>query len=273
MTNDGLDPMLKAIFFDLDDTLLAAEATYHEALTASCAEAGRRCAAIDARRLNDVYLEVSREMWRSFELPQMRESALEIRTMVWVEALRRIGVADEALAREIALHYGEGRRTGYRLFPDVRGTLDCLHRRYYLGIITNGVTEIQQEKIARLGIEPYFATVLISQAVGFAKPDPRIFRLALNAVPCEPHEAVMVGDSPHRDIAGARGVGMQALWVRTGRRRDEPVVSGQWSVVSGADPPSDPSSLAPSGAPEQTAHAILERLEELLPWLERQGSG
>jgi FMN phosphatase YigB (HAD superfamily) len=59
----------------------------------------------------------------------------------------------------------------------------------------------------------------------------------------------MVGDSPDRDIAGARGVGMHALWVQTGRPR----------VDAGVDE-------------NEVAHAILERLEELLPWLERQSS-
>jgi FMN phosphatase YigB (HAD superfamily) len=89
--------------------------------------------------------------------------------------------------------------------------------------------------------------VLISQEVGITKPDPRIFRMALEGVPGQPHEAVMIGDSPDRDIAGARAVGMHALWVRTGRRQE----------------PTD----------NEAAHAILERLEELLPWLEQQTSG
>jgi putative hydrolase of the HAD superfamily len=113
-----------------------------------------------------------------------------------------------------------------------------------MGIITNGMTEVQKEKIRRVGIAPYFDTVLISQEVGIAKPDPRIFHMALERVRCEAHEAVMVGDSPDRDIAGARAVGLHALWVRTGRPR---------GALEGDD--------------NATAHVILERLEELLLWL------
>src|SRR5437868_12661857 len=98
--------MLKAIFFDLDDTLLDAQTPYREAIVATCAEAGRRCVGLDPERLTDIYIEVSRAMWRSFDLGQMSESAEEIRVMVWKEALRQLGIEDPALAHEIAVHYG-----------------------------------------------------------------------------------------------------------------------------------------------------------------------
>src|SRR5439155_11242228 len=131
-----------------------------------------------------IYIEVSRAMWRSFDLGQMSESAEEVRVMVWSEALRQAGIDDPALAREIAVHYGAVRTASHRLFPDVLRTLDRLHRRYHLGIITNGMTEIQREKIQRLGLEPYFDIILISQEVGLTKPDPRLFRMAIERVPC-----------------------------------------------------------------------------------------
>jgi putative hydrolase of the HAD superfamily len=248
--------MLKAIFFDLDDTLLDTHLTYRVALAETCAEAARRHSELEADRLAEVYHEVSAAMWRSFDLGQMKESAAEIRVRVWTEALRQLGIADETLVADLADHYGAGRQASYRLFPDVLRTLDRLHRRFHLGIITNGMTEIQRNKIERLGIEPYFDTVLISQEVGCLKPDPRIFELALARVPCRPEEAVMVGDSPDRDIAGARAVGLHALWVRTGRPRE-----GQ------------PSSRQESQDVQNIAHAIFDRLEELLPWLEQRAEG
>jgi phosphoserine phosphatase len=300
--------MLKAIFFDLDDTLLVTDASYREAVAASCAEAARRCAAIHAERLQEMYLQVGRELWLSFDLPRMQESAVEIRRKIWAEALRRVGVEDEPLADFLGLHHAEERRAGYRLFPGALEVLKQLHGRCHLGIITNGLTEIQKEKIDRLGIEPYFDTLLISQEVGIAKPDAGIFQLALERVPCEPWEAVMVGDSLARDIAGARGAGMHSLWVRLGRprelwpdpspppaprvpgspgRRGEPdpfpgpspgrrgeTGSGDRSSRAGKgrrSPGSSPGrggKIGRTGARPETAHAILECLEELLPWLE-----
>jgi putative hydrolase of the HAD superfamily len=250
--------MLKAIFFDLDDTLLVTDATHREAVTASCAEAARRCSAIDVGCLEAAYLEVGREIWLTSDLPQVRESAVEFRRKLWAAALERVGVRDEMLTDLLAAHHTEGRRAGYRLFPDALATLQRLHRRYYLGIITNGLTEIQREKIDRLGIEPYFDTILISQEVGIAKPDAGIFHQALSRARCEPWEAVMVGDSLARDIAGAQAAGMHSLWVRLGRPADV------W-------PDPFPASVSDGpGSTQRTDHAILERLADLLPWLERQ---
>lgn len=247
--------MLKAIFFDLDDTLLVTEPAHREAVAVSCGEAARRCRAIDASGLEAAYLQVGREMWLSFDLPSMRESAIEIRRKLWATALERVGASDDLLADALAAHHTEERRSRYRLFPDALSTLQRLHRRYHLGIITNGLTEIQQEKIERLGIEPYFDTILISQAVGIAKPDAGIFERALGALPCEPWEAVMVGDSLARDIAGARTAGLHTLWVRLGRPR-ELWAEGDLEPVPGP--------ARPSG------HAILECLGDLLSWLEQQ---
>jgi putative hydrolase of the HAD superfamily len=250
--------MLKAIFFDLDDTLLVTDATHREAVTASCAEAARRCSAIDAGCLEAVYLEVGREVWLSSDLPQIQESAVEFRRKIWAAALERVGVRDELLTDLLAAHHTEERQAGYRLFPDALATLQCLHGRYHLGIITNGMTEIQREKIERLGIEPYFDTILISQEVGIAKPDAGIFQRALSRVRCEPWEAVMVGDSLARDIAGARSAGLHSLWVRLDRPAD---------LWPDPFPAREGDGLV---AMQRTAHAILERLADLLPWLERQ---
>jgi putative hydrolase of the HAD superfamily len=270
--------MLKAIFFDLDDTLLDAQTPYREAIAATCAEAARRCAGLDAERLSAVYLEVARQMWRSFDLDRMRESAAEIRERVWAEALRQVGVEDPALVRALSDQYGAARKASHRLFPDALSTLDHLHRRYHLGIITNGMTEIQRDKIQRLGLTPYFDTVLISQEAGMRKPDPRLFQMALACVPCEPHEAVMVGDSPNRDIAGARAVGMHALWVRTGRSRDpspSPSLGGRGELGPALElshpslPRRGDGGQERSDARDPQPHAILERLGQLLLWLEQ----
>ena len=68
------------------------------------------------------------------------------------------------------------------------------------------------ERIALLGLEEQFDHTLISDAVGMAKPDPRIFHHALDLVGCDPHEAAMVGDNPVNDIAGAQAAGLAAFW-------------------------------------------------------------
>lgn len=82
-----------------------------------------------------------------------------------------------------------------------------------LGVVTNGGVRIQQTKIDSLGIGRYLATVVISEAVKVAKPDPGIFAHALADVGCSPAEAWFVGDHPRNDILGASAAGLRAIWL------------------------------------------------------------
>src|SRR6185503_4502319 len=96
------------------------------------------------------------------------------------------------------------------LFPEVSATLDRLRPTYALALITNGAPDIQRDKLARSGIESYFPVVAVSVEAGVAKPDPAIFAQTLAALEVAPGEAVMVGDSPGRDILGANRAGVRA---------------------------------------------------------------
>ncbi len=83
-----------------------------------------------------------------------------------------------------------------------------------LGVITNGTTNRQSRKLQALGIDSLFDVVLISEAEGIRKPDPEIFRRAMDLVGVEPSESVYIGDNPEADIVGALSAGMKAIWKR-----------------------------------------------------------
>jgi len=88
--------------------------------------------------------------------------------------------------------------------PDVIPTLIALRDRgCKIGIVSNGRSAKQWEKIIRLGLQHFFHTVVISEEVGFEKPDPKIFDAALKELGVKPEEAVYVGDTPETDVLGA----------------------------------------------------------------------
>jgi len=90
--------------------------------------------------------------------------------------------------------------------------LSDLSRRYPLGIVSNfygNLTAVCDD----LGIRSLFRVIVDSQVVGCRKPDPRIFRHALEELGVASGDATFVGDSPSRDMAGARGVGMAHIWL------------------------------------------------------------
>jgi putative hydrolase of the HAD superfamily len=96
----------------------------------------------------------------------------------------------------------------------VSSTLHTLHQRgLKLGVISNGSTDSQNTKLEVMGIRPLFSVVLISEEVGIRKPDPRIFRMGLEKLAVNASEAIFIGDNPVLDVAGAMAVGIRAVWL------------------------------------------------------------
>jgi putative hydrolase of the HAD superfamily len=120
-----------------------------------------------------------------------------------------------------------------------------LKDRYQLGIITNGPHDMQEGKIVRLGLKELFPPeqVWISNVVGMAKPDPRIYQLALDYFNVLPEDTLFVGDSWEADVAGPLQIGMKAVWLNK----------------YGKTPPASDSDKKPL--------AIVSQLHELIPYL------
>jgi len=112
-----------------------------------------------------------------------------------------------------------------RLFGDTLPTLTALRERgYRLGIVSNtpwGTPEyLWESQLDRFGLTDYFEVRLFSSALGFRKPDGRIFLAALEQMAAPPSRALHVGDRPRTDILGAARAGLRtALLVRPGAHR------------------------------------------------------
>jgi FMN phosphatase YigB (HAD superfamily) len=90
--------------------------------------------------------------------------------------------------------------------------LSRLSRRYRLGIVSNFYGNLVTV-CHNAGIHAFFGVIVDSERVGCAKPDPRIFQAALDELGVAAADAVFVGDSLPRDMAGARAIGMRHIWL------------------------------------------------------------
>jgi len=100
------------------------------------------------------------------------------------------------------------------LLPGVQSLIEKIEGKAHLGIITNGFTELQQVRLEKTGLDSAFTTLVISEQVGVAKPDPAIFEHALEQMNFPPKEQVlMVGDNPHSDIVGGLKAGLHTCWL------------------------------------------------------------
>jgi putative hydrolase of the HAD superfamily len=106
-------------------------------------------------------------------------------------------------------------RTGaaWRAFEDTAPTLTALRQRgLRLGIISNFDSRLD-DVLRALGLDHYFAAVHLSSREGAAKPDPAIFRAALNRHALAPGAALHIGDSLREDAEAAAAAGMLAVWL------------------------------------------------------------
>lgn len=104
---------------------------------------------------------------------------------------------------------------------------------YRLALVSNYAhTGVLRDALRRLGLLASFDAVVVSADVGYLKPHPRIFEVALDAVGVQPHEAVMVGNDIPCDIEGAKKAGMRAVWAPYPRASPPPSHASADAVVA-----------------------------------------
>lgn len=211
----GLDG-LKAIFFDLDNTLCHYSAGWESAkvhgIRAAYEVLHERHREIDFSSWNTAFQRATEEVSHYWEQPVQKGVPVGLERTG--RALGHLGLAiDEEGISTLTQAFYAAVLEHLQLYPDADAALRLLRPRFTLGIVTNGPTDVQRAKIERLELSRRVDHVLISGELGFAKPDLTIFRRALELAAAEPEEFLFVGDSPETDIRGAKGAGMWAAWI------------------------------------------------------------
>lgn len=115
------------------------------------------------------------------------------------------------------------------LYEDAIPCLEQLSKRYKIGIIANQALGTV-ERLQQHGILQFIDLVIASAEEGVAKPDPRIFQIALERSGCKPENAVMIGDRIDNDIEPAKRMGMKTIWIKQG-------FGGLWNICKEDEAP------------------------------------
>jgi putative hydrolase of the HAD superfamily len=241
---------MKALIFDLAETLVADEVSATTAFLKACLFAQAHYG-INMPGFHATIREVCRSFWHqspareycmeigisSWEglwaefsgadenLRILREWAPTYRRLSWATTLKKFGIDDEAFAMKLADKYITSRQELHVVFRDVAPTLEKFKSCYRLGLLTNGAPDLQRRKIHATDLGKYFDAVVVSGEVGIGKPDARIFEKMLAQLKTGPESALVVGDSLKSDIAGAQGAGIKAVWVnRSENAADAPII-------------------------------------------------
>ena len=203
----------RAVLFDLDDTLYD---HLHGARSALISMQRRHSElqAAPIRELEDRYshaLESIHVRLLRGELTQAEARAIRMRQFF-------AGFGVDIRTDEDALEEYRRFRNAYDAACQVvHGSHDLLKRlrgTVKLGVITNNLVSEQIPKLEQLDLKKYFDAITISEEVGVAKPNPRIFEVALTRLGETPENAVIVGDSLSSDIEGGLAMGIRCVWIR-----------------------------------------------------------
>ncbi|WP_307606957.1 HAD family hydrolase [Paenibacillus sp. V4I9] len=231
---------LKAVLFDLDDTLLWDDRSVQEAFEATCAEAAKHVA-VNPEELEASVRKVARSLYESFEtfaftkmiginpfeglwanftqgenenFRKLEKLAPGYRTESWTRGLAALGIEDRELGYKLGELFPAERRRRPYVYEETFRVLDALKGSYQLLLLTNGSPDLQKEKLAGVpNIAPYFDHIVISGEFGVGKPATSIFNHALGLLGIEAEEGIMIGDKLTTDILGSGSVGMRNIWI------------------------------------------------------------
>ncbi|GAB1419965.1 HAD family hydrolase [Anaerolineales bacterium] len=217
---------LKAILFDLDDTLIdwgdfhgnwrEMEHQNISHVHQHLLDNGYNDPVLDLNELVDEFRDLVMQAWdhgrqsmRAPYLPTLLQQAL---------ANKGLNHFDETSFKPVldAYMHNWGKVEAVKVFPDVLPFLDLLkERQIRSGIVTNAYQPMYMRDMELRDFEllDYFPECRISAAdVGYLKPHPEIFKAALNQLDLQSHEVVFIGDSVSADIIGAQRMGIKAIW-------------------------------------------------------------
>jgi putative hydrolase of the HAD superfamily len=205
---------LRAVIFDLDDTLIDSTAADLRVWHRVARVLGSVVPPSDHERLRERYLGVMPGYYA--ELEAGRIDLLTYRRTRLEDAVSPWGEIDDELFTEY-MREKETLVEEVRLFPDALRVLRALRARgLRVGLLTNGPSDFQRQKLVATELEAELDTVAISAEIGYAKPEREAFAIVLSQLGTEARQTAMVGDSLTADVEGALGAGLAAaVWLET----------------------------------------------------------
>jgi putative hydrolase of the HAD superfamily len=192
----------RAILFDLDDTLNDRQRTLEIFAPKFLEDYGHRLVAPNLEQMR-------------FTLQSADQSGYRPRDEFMLKVMENLNWISMPAHTELLAYW-------FRVFPAISqpmpGMRDVLielrSRGLQLGIVSNGKTRTQNDKVDVLGLRALVDVVLVSEDAGIKKPNPRIFQIALERLQLEAVQVWMVGDHPVNDVLGARGAGLTGVWLK-----------------------------------------------------------
>jgi len=197
----------QVLFLDLDNTLFDFEKSEKIALISTAKQFGLG----DAYDLFEkTYHEVNKPLWEKLEKGECTGDVIKIER--FVQLVNRLGLTCDPV--EMSEYYILRLGEGIEMFPYASEVCEVLSKDYRLVAVTNGIKVVQENRMMRSGLLKYFEAVIISEDVGYSKPNSMIFEIAMHKIGhLDKNTILMIGDSLKVDIQGAHSAGFDTCWV------------------------------------------------------------
>lgn len=200
----------RTFLLDLDHTLFDTEGSEKVAFEQTVTAAG----VPEALAHFSTYQRINLELWSAMERGELDPKLIRDLRFERFVAECELDANPEQMADDFVAGlgaYGD-------LYDGAREVLEQLCTKTSMALVTNGFSEVQRSRIARLGLDEYFDAVAISAEVGAGKPDVAIFDFVFESLGSPSREsAVMVGDNLSADIAGGVNYGIATCWYNPAR--------------------------------------------------------
>lgn len=197
--------MIKAVIFDLDNTLVDFMKIKHRAVEAA------------ADAMIDSGLQGTREEAIARIFKMYDKEGIEDQRVFDKILINEYGQIDYRILAAGILGYRKAKEGAMFLYPHVRHTMTKLVRMgLKLAIVTDAPRLSAWMRLVAFGLDPFFDAVVSFDDTNLRKPDPAPFRLAFEKLQIEPQEGIMIGDWVERDIVGGKALGMTTVFARYG---------------------------------------------------------
>ena len=211
--------MIKAVIFDLDNTLLDFISMKESAVTS----------AVHAMIEAGLDLDEKSSYERIITLYQ--ETGWENQQIFDIFLKEKTGEVDNKYLAAAIVSYRRAREATLRLYPDVQRTLNVLAKMgIKLAVVSDAPSREAWMRIYYLNLHHVFDLVLTFDDVGERKPSPKGFEMALEKLGIKTDEVLMIGDWPERDVVGASKLGIKTIYAKYGDTFGTVESGADWDV-------------------------------------------
>ena len=197
--------MVKAVFLDVDNTLLDFEKCSIAAMRQGFEELGLRY----TDKVYETFLPINIGLWQAMERGEITQQ--DIFDTRWNKIFAILGIDEDGIAFE--KRFRRGLHEGAELVDGAPEILAWLSERYPLYVVSNGPHEQQVYRLEKAGLAKWLTRIFTSEWAGVSKPERLFFERCFAELPgLDPADCMIVGDSLTADIAGGAAFGMQTCW-------------------------------------------------------------